>query len=98
MTAAVQSATSAKPAAAKSKDAKPTKDAKAGAAAANAEDESEEVGGRIRPTYFIATGVRELGSKRDATKYLEEHGLKDGEEIIKGRAATYEPVEVYELD
>jgi len=71
--------------------------AKAGAKAVAGDDE-EETEGRPRSTYFLVKNAKELGNKRDATNHLKEHPLKDGEQILKGRAAEYRPVQVFALD
>ena len=64
-----------------------------------ADEEGEEGDGeaRARATYFVASNPRELGTKRDAMKYLKETGLKDGEVLVKGRTVELRKVEVYEL-
>jgi len=61
-------------------------------------DDEEEGSGRPRSHYFIAKVVKKFESKREATKFLSEHKLKEGEAILKGRTAEYRPVEAYELD
>lgn len=61
------------------------------------EGDEEEGEGRARSTYFIVTVKKELGGKRDATQFLQEHKLAKDEVILKGRLAEYRPVEAYEL-
>jgi hypothetical protein len=78
------------------KNAKKEPAVKAVKNAKEGEDEGEEEG-RARSTYFIVTVKQDLGGKRDATKYLQEHKLKDNEVIMKGRVAEYRPVEAFEL-
>lgn len=60
-------------------------------------DGDEEGDNSRRSTYFLAKGIKEFENKKEAKKYLESTGLKDGEALLKGKEVSLTQVTRFEL-